>query len=100
MDIKKILELWEEDSKISGTSLDEDSRKTPQLHAKYLGYLAEKTDVLVKWASAAKMMGTKIDGDILSQDNNDIHNNGGRESKDANKDNRTASSNCDRHRRK
>ena len=41
MDIKKILELWEEDSKISGTSLDEDSRKTPQLHAKYLGYLAD-----------------------------------------------------------
>ena len=41
MDIKKILELWEEDSKISGTSLDEDSRKTPPLHAKYLGYLAD-----------------------------------------------------------
>ena len=41
MDIKKILELWEEDSKISGTSLDQDSRKTPQLHAKYLGYLAD-----------------------------------------------------------
>ena len=41
MDIKKILSLWEEDSKISSTTLDEDSRKTPQLHAKYLGFLAD-----------------------------------------------------------
>lgn len=34
--LENILEMWKEDCKIDNTSLDEVSRKTPNLHAKYL----------------------------------------------------------------
>jgi len=36
MDLKTILDMWSADSVISETSLDEASRQTPILHAKYL----------------------------------------------------------------
>ena len=39
MNLETILEMWSEDCKIEG-SLDESSRHTPMLHAKYLQYLA------------------------------------------------------------
>jgi len=40
MNLETILEMWSEDCKITG-SLDESSRQTPMLHAKYLGILTE-----------------------------------------------------------
>jgi len=36
LNLETILEMWKEDSVISNTSLDEVSRVTPMLHAKYL----------------------------------------------------------------
>ena len=36
-----ILKEWEKDSPIDNSSLDETSRQTPMLHAKYLGLLAD-----------------------------------------------------------
>ena len=36
MDLKTILEMWSVDSIIEETSLDEASRQSPILHAKYL----------------------------------------------------------------
>lgn len=36
-----ILQMWEKDSKIDTMSLDETSRQTPALHAKYLPLLSE-----------------------------------------------------------
>ena len=39
--LEQILQMWEKDSKIDSTSLDEASRQTPMLHAKYLPLLAE-----------------------------------------------------------
>lgn len=41
MDLKSILTMWEEDSKIPSNDLAEASRVTPSLHAKYLQLLAE-----------------------------------------------------------
>ena len=41
MDLKNILEEWANDSVIQRTALDETSRATPSLHAKYLQWLAE-----------------------------------------------------------
>lgn len=41
MDLKKILDMWAEDATISNLHLDETSRQTPALHAKYLGILAD-----------------------------------------------------------
>ena len=38
MNLETILEMWSEDCKIEG-SLDESSRHTPMLHAKYLQML-------------------------------------------------------------
>lgn len=36
LDLNSILEMWKEDCQISEFKLDEESRKTPSLHAKYL----------------------------------------------------------------
>ena len=36
IDLKKVHEMWQKDSIISNAQLDETSRNTPQLHAKYL----------------------------------------------------------------
>jgi len=41
MDLKDILSMWEEDSKIPSAHLDETSRNTPALHSKYLSILAD-----------------------------------------------------------
>lgn len=41
MNLDNILKMWEEDSKIGNSSLDEESRKSPSLHAKYLRLLSE-----------------------------------------------------------
>lgn len=41
MDIETILKMWEQDCKIDNSSLDESSRQTPMLHAKYLQLLAQ-----------------------------------------------------------
>ena len=41
MDLKYILEEWAKDSVIERTALDETSRATPSLHAKYLQWLPE-----------------------------------------------------------
>tara|TARA_Y100000004_G_C8806732_1_gene365806 strand:- start:258 stop:707 length:450 start_codon:yes stop_codon:yes gene_type:complete len=40
IELDTILEEWKEDSKLSTNQLDEDSRVTPALHAKYLEYLS------------------------------------------------------------
>ena len=40
MDLKMILDSWSSDSVIGQTSLDESSRQTPLLHAKYLELLS------------------------------------------------------------
>jgi len=40
MNLENILEMWEQDCKISNP-LDESSRQTPQLHAKYLSLLTQ-----------------------------------------------------------
>lgn len=40
MNLETILEMWSEDCKITG-SLDESSRQTPMLHAKYLSMLTQ-----------------------------------------------------------
>jgi len=39
--IEPVLTMWEKDSVIDKKSLDEASRQTPSLHAKYLPFLAE-----------------------------------------------------------
>ena len=36
LDLEHILEMWREDTVINEMNLDEESRKTPSLHAKYL----------------------------------------------------------------
>ena len=41
MDLKVILEEWAVDCKIDDNHLDDTSRETPKLHAKYLQWLAE-----------------------------------------------------------
>ena len=40
MDLKMILDMWQSDSVIGQSSLDESSRQTPILHAKYLELLS------------------------------------------------------------
>lgn len=49
--LEQILQMWEKDSKIDSTSLDEASRQTPMLHAKYLPLLAE-AKMMMKRAEA------------------------------------------------
>jgi hypothetical protein len=41
IDLKTILEMWQKDCVIDNTKLDNTSRDTPKLHAKYLQILAE-----------------------------------------------------------
>lgn len=41
IDLKTILDMWQEDCVIDNTKLDITSRDTPKLHAKYLQMLAE-----------------------------------------------------------
>ena len=36
IDLKKVHEMWQEDSTINNNQLDETSRQTPKLHSKYL----------------------------------------------------------------
>ena len=40
MDLKMILDMWSSDCVIGQSSLDESSRQTPLLHAKYLELLS------------------------------------------------------------
>tara|TARA_R110000868_G_scaffold94549_1_gene260787 strand:+ start:4505 stop:4948 length:444 start_codon:yes stop_codon:yes gene_type:complete len=40
MNLEQILEEWKKDSRIDPTSIDESSRVTPELHAKYLSLLS------------------------------------------------------------
>jgi len=41
MNLEKVLEEWKVDSRIDPTSIDESSRVTPELHAKYLNMLSQ-----------------------------------------------------------
>ena len=41
MNLEKVLEEWKIDSRIDPTSIDEASRVTPELHAKYLNMLSQ-----------------------------------------------------------
>lgn len=49
IDLKSILEMWSNDSNIDEMRLDESSRRTPQLHSKYLEILSN-TKLLLKKA--------------------------------------------------
>jgi hypothetical protein len=53
--LEKILEMWEKDSKITG-SLDEASRQSPMLHAKYLPLLAEAKLTLKRFEAEQKIL--------------------------------------------
>ena len=39
IELNEILSMWEDDCKINSMKLDDTSRDTPNLHAKYLRYL-------------------------------------------------------------
>ena len=41
VELNEILTMWETDCKINNMKLDDTSRDTPNLHAKYLRYLTE-----------------------------------------------------------
>tara|TARA_B100001939_G_scaffold250989_1_gene217955 strand:+ start:141 stop:587 length:447 start_codon:yes stop_codon:yes gene_type:complete len=41
IELNEILSMWEDDCKINSMKLDDTSRDTPNLHAKYLRYLTE-----------------------------------------------------------
>ena len=56
MDLEKITEMWERDSKIDQVMLDESSLKIPQLHQKYLTLLNEYTLLLKKKQQELKTM--------------------------------------------
>ena len=56
MDLEKITEMWERDSKIDQVMLDESSLKIPQLHQKYLTLLNEYTLLLKKKQQELKVM--------------------------------------------
>ena len=53
IDLKTIHQMWEEDCKINKTQLDESSRLTPQLHAKYLELLSH-TKLMLKRSEFAQ----------------------------------------------
>jgi len=53
IDLKQIHEMWSEDCKISQSKLDETSRVTPMLHAKYLEILST-TKLMLKRAEFAQ----------------------------------------------
>lgn len=40
MNLETVLEMWKKDSQIAEYNLDETSRQTPQLHAKYLEFMS------------------------------------------------------------
>jgi len=48
--------MWEKDSKIDSTSLDEASRQSPMLHAKYLPLLAEAKVQLKRVEASQKIL--------------------------------------------
>lgn len=54
--LEKILEMWEKDSKIDSSSLDEASRQTPMLHAKYLPLLAESKITMRRYEAEQKIL--------------------------------------------
>jgi hypothetical protein len=53
--LEKILEMWEKDSKIVG-SLDEASRQSPMLHAKYLPLLSQAKLALKRFEAEQKVL--------------------------------------------
>jgi len=53
IDLKNILQMWSEDCQINQMKLDESSRVTPQLHAKYLELLSQ-TKLMLKRAEFAQ----------------------------------------------
>ena len=56
IDLKNILEMWAEDSVIPATKLDESSRRTPLLHAKYLELLSTTKLQLRRSEAAQKIL--------------------------------------------
>ena len=56
MDLKMILDMWSSDSVIGQSSLDESSRQTPVLHAKYLELLSLAKLRLKKSEQAQKIL--------------------------------------------
>lgn len=75
LDLESILEMWKEDCQIDEFKLDESSRHTPNLHAKYLEIrsltklklqeveLAQKTLLKDKWL----YYNGKMDGDTIKE---------------------------------
>lgn len=59
MTIQEIISEYKADSEIKEHSLDLESARTYQLHAKYLGYLADARSTLRSASKAEKMMYTK-----------------------------------------
>ena len=56
LNLESVLEMWAEDSKISQASLDETSRVTPMLHAKYLELRATSKLQLKRAEMAQKIL--------------------------------------------
>lgn len=56
IDLKDILEMWQQDCVIGRNNLDETSRQTPALHAKYLQLLAEAKLLLKKTERQQKIL--------------------------------------------
>ena len=56
LNLEAVLEMWAEDSKISQASLDETSRVTPMLHAKYLELRATSKLQLKRAEMAQKIL--------------------------------------------
>lgn len=54
--LEQILKMWETDCKIDNSSLDETSRQTPMLHAKYLPLLAEAKMMLRRAEAEQKIL--------------------------------------------
>lgn len=75
IDLKNILEMWQTDCVITRNNLDETSRQTPSLHAKYLQLLAEAKLQLRKCERQQKVLlkdkwlyyNGKMDQDELEQ---------------------------------
>lgn len=56
IDLKNILEMWQTDCVIERNNLDETSRQTPSLHAKYLKLLAEAKLQLKRYERQQKVL--------------------------------------------
>jgi hypothetical protein len=54
MELEKIIELWNEDSKIDETELGAESVKTPQIHNKYLKIFTQEKLLLTKYRCEEK----------------------------------------------